>query len=181
MGHIRKFTSEEIDVIKKDFESGLQYKEIAEKLCRPESSIAGKILKLGLRRREHSQKSLIEIANKVGKSSSFFYVIKSSNYKKFKMIRRLGKGELDKGYLKYVDIFEYILLKVQDIYFSYEKTYHFAKELADNGLYANAISASNSIEYIFNTRNTHSYKQLKILHKIFKKFRYRLQKELTLD
>lgn len=84
----------------------------------------------------------------IGKSTSYFSVMKKSNPVLFRFCCFYSKRTLVEGYNKLIMYFENLKVQIQNIYYNFDYPYDFAKWLANNNIYKNAYS-SYSINSVF--------------------------------
>ena len=107
----------------------------------------------------------------LAKASSFFAVMRITNPLLFRFCSLYGRNNLAYGYKILMLYYEKIILKVQDIYYSFKNCYSFCKWLVKNGIYLNNGSAQ-SINSIFSSKdriNLVFIKKLKLIIKAFGK------------
>lgn len=104
----------------------------------------------------------------LGKSESFFCVLKKTNPLLYRFCCFYSKRTLTEGYNKLLVYYRNLLLDIQKIHYSFKNTHSFCKWLCANGFYATDGSAQ-AINAIFNdvdrinTATLLKYKKIKRL------------------
>jgi hypothetical protein len=93
-----------------------------------------------------SKITLKEASKQIGKADNYLSTIKSALPKKYRIIKFFGKGDLVKGYFKLQEKIDEINKEFEELYFSFERPYDFAKAIAKKGIYSDPVIAINAID-----------------------------------
>lgn len=83
-------------------------------------------------------------SKQVGKSHSYFSMIKKSNKEQFDYMMEAGKGDIVKGYYKLLQEITESFEKIQDITLKYKNRSDFARKLVKSG-YRKSLGSANSL------------------------------------
>jgi hypothetical protein len=118
-------------------------------------------------------KNLSQSSLAIGKSEGYLRSLKDNTPLAFRTIKFLGKGDMVKGYFILQEKLEDINKKFEEIYFSYDVPYQFAKLLHENGLYSSVLVAQNTIRNFFGkTQTLKSAKAKKAIIRIHNKSKH---------
>lgn len=92
--------------------------------------------------------SLEDQALLIGKSKAYFYTLRRRDPDLFDRLVKLGNGLAYVGHNKLLSEYNNLRSKLQEVYYTYDVEFQFAKDLVDKGFYSNKHSA---VMFIRNT------------------------------